>query len=398
MFVHLVKRSCIAGFVLMMLMGFCDAAPAGKGYRAVRDSRGREIRVPEKINRVVTVSDGLVAGVMSALGEADKIVGLGSGCIPKQWHYEYPTVSGETYDYTDGMNTVTFLNPSLMELPLVARSGSGINYEALAGLDPDVVIIRAGSCSLSGDRATVEKSIGLIESLGIPLIVLHGPNTYENPHIRTLSEEIRIIGRVFGKESRAGKIAGYLESQVNLVKERTAAVSESERKSVLLLGLSPKARKQGGAGHVKGLDTIQSKFVEEFVHARNAFREKGGWKILGPEQVMALDPDVIVLITSWGYHPPRELYEAPYYRNLGEMRAVKNRGVSALPWTPCNCEKRLEYPVDVMVTAMAAYPELFRDMDLAGWLLEFYMNLYGVDRETAKQLRSRQWMDWTLER
>jgi iron complex transport system substrate-binding protein len=77
---------------------------------------------------------------------------------------------------------------------------------------------------------------------------------------------------------------------------------------------------------------------------------------------------------------------------------VKRRRVAALPWSPCNCSKRLEYPVDVMVIAKAAYPALFEDIDLAEWLLEFYRQVYGVDRQTARELRSVQWMDWTLER
>jgi iron complex transport system substrate-binding protein len=68
----------------------------------------------------------------------------------------------------------------------------------------------------------------------------------------------------------------------------------------------------------------------------------------------------------------------------------------ALPWTPWNCEKRLEYPIDAMVIAKAAYPEIFADIDLADWLLDFYQGLYGVDRKTAKKIRAAQWMDWAV--
>jgi len=50
-----------------------------------------------------------------------------------------------------------------------------------------------------------------------------------------------------------------------------------------------------------------------------------------------------------------------------------------------------------MVIAKAAYPERFEDVDLGEWLLDFYMNVYNVDRETAVELRSAQWMDWVLE-
>jgi iron complex transport system substrate-binding protein len=79
------------------------------------------------------------------------------------------------------------------------------------------------------------------------------------------------------------------------------------------------------------------------------------------------------------------------------MRAIKDQNVTALPWSPCNCAKRIEYPIDVMVIAKAAYPERFSDIDLGEWLVDFYKNVYGVDDETAKALRSAQWMDWTVE-
>lgn len=206
-----------------------------------------------------------------------------------------------------------------------------------------------------------------------------------------------IIGQVFGKEADASKLAGYLEEQVCFIDERTRDIPLDERPRVLILGLSPTARNAGGAGQVFGLDTIESYFIEEIAHAQNAFAEPGYFKTVSAEQILSIDPDVIVLCTANGYHPPEELYSAPYYRNLQELKAVKNRQVVAWPWTPCNCAKRLEYPIDVMVIAKAAYPERFADIELSEWLLDFYKNVYGVDDDTAQALRSAQWMDWCVE-
>jgi iron complex transport system substrate-binding protein len=114
------------------------------------------------------------------------------------------------------------------------------------------------------------------------------------------------------------------------------------------------------------------------------------------EQVFALDPDVIALPTSSGYHPPEELYEAPYYAKLQSLRAVKQRKVIALPWMPCNCSKRLEYPIEVMMIAKISFPEAFEDIQIHEWVLSFYQTIYGVDRNKAKEIRSAQWLDWTI--
>ena len=110
-----------------------------------------------------------------------------------------------------------------------------------------------------------------------------------------------------------------------------------------------------------------------------------------------MDPDVIILPTDYGYHPVRELYEAPYYQNLKDLKAINNHRVTSLPYTPYDCGKRLEYPLELMVIAKAVYPDLFSDIDLNKWLISYYEGLYGIDEKTAEGLRSVQWMDWVKE-
>jgi iron complex transport system substrate-binding protein len=377
--------------------GVSEDAPQGN-YRTVIDSRGVDVQIPADIQRVVTVSDGMVEGVMTVLGVEDTIIGVGSSCIQRNFNYTYPTISGESYEYTDGMNTVTYLNRWIMDLPRICESNSAINFEALSSLNPDVVIMRVGSCSVRNiNDESVQKSIDTIESLGIPLVILYGPNCYKEPDLSTMSDEIKIIGDVFNGPEKAERLADYLEEQVNLISERTQNIADADKPEVLVFGLSPSARNAGGCGQVFGLDTIESYFITDICHAKNAFDEPGYFKTASEEQILSRDPDVIVLCTASGYHPPEELYSAPYYQNLQELSAVKNRRVSALPWTPCNCAKRLEYPIDVMVIAKASYPKLFEDIELDDWLLDFYEHVYGVDEATAKELRSTQWMDWCVE-
>lgn len=156
-------------------------------------------------------------------------------------------------------------------------------------------------------------------------------------------------------------------------------------------------RKEGGSGSAAGLKDIQSYLLENVVNAKNAFQDDSFSKDLNAEQVLALDPDVIILPTWNGYHPPRELYDTPDFRNLETMRAIQQRRIASLPWSPCNCDKRLEYPIDVMVMAKAIYPDRFEDINLEAWLIDFFKNVYDVDDETADGLLSALWMDWVRE-
>lgn len=375
-----------------------ESNPSPQNLRIVVDSRGVRVPLPPRIDRVVTISDGFIEGVMTVFGVQDRLVGVGSSCLTqKDYRFSIPLKSGRNRDYTHGMHTAVLLNPWITELPCIAVWNTAPNYEKIAGLNPDLMIIRVGSCWHWKDNDQIPKSIKMIESLGIPVVVLHSPNTYDRPNLETLDAEIRILGELFAREKQAERLVRYLKTQVDRVSQCTGSIPETERPRVLLLGLSPKSREAGGAGMVLGMETIDSYLLEHIAHGVNAFRESGHFKILGTEQILALQPDAIVLPTAWGYHPPRELYEAPYYADLRQMAAVKNRRVAALPWMPCNCDKRLEYPIEIMVMAKTAYPDRFADIDLADWLIDFYRNVYGVDEETAEKLRSVQWMDWTLE-
>jgi len=368
-------------------------------YRIVTDMRGKEVKLPQTIERVVTMDDGLVESVMTILGESNKIVGLGSSCVQKTYKYTYPSVSGENHTCKNGRNTAGYMNPKFADLALVKESGAGINYETIASLEPDVVIIRVCSCCASwGREEGLDRDIGRIDALGIPVVVVYAPPCYDEPGIGTISEEIRVIGQTFNKEERAEEIIEVIESNVEMIKERTKDIPESEKPRVLALGLSPRSRSAGGAGNVRGATIAY--YIEKIANAKNAYTIKTYTSDRGTvsaEQVLALNPDVLILPTSSGYHPPSELYTAPYYQNLQELEAVKNRRVWALPWTPCNCDAaRLEHPIDLMIIAKASYPERFADIKIHEWVLGYYQDLYGVDEAIAKELRSIQWLDWTV--
>ena len=391
---------------LLALASFCgctgtapDTAPTDPDrIRTVTDMRGRMVELPVTIERVVIIDDGFVEGIMYRFGMQDRIVGLGGECCQVSYDYSFERVDGTTDDYHGGMNPVGYLVPELAGLPQVVASGTGINYEMLASLDPDIVILREGASSFrAGSEENLKKTVATIGSLDIPLVILVGPPFQEYPNVDHIGEEIRLIGEVFSREEDADALASYLDVQVDEIRRRTADVPVDEKPRVMQLGLSPRARQGGGAGMAWGGDTIESYFIEEIANAKNAYEGTGAFVVISTEQILALDPDVIVLPTAQGYHPASELYTASYYRNLQELSAVKNHRIYALPWTPYNWAKRFEYPIEAMVIAKAAYPDRFADILVHEWALEFYQDVYGVDEVTAKELRSAQWLDWTVE-
>ena len=365
--------------------------------RVVTDMRGKAVTVPDDPASIATIDDGFIEGVMTHLGVIKRVKVIGSWSMKRDYRYSIPSSSGSTFEYR-GWNTMKYLHPWLNDLPCVnSPQGNIISYETLALAAPDVVLMRVGDTPVGTDREKVQKTVDTIEALGLPLIVLYSPTWFRSSDLSSMKTEAGIIGELFGQRKKAEDLADFLARTEAMIRSRTASVAEKEKVSVLLLGLRPDIRKKGGAGSVHGRDTAESYIVEEVAHARNAFQGSGTGVPMSAEQVYACDPDVIILPTANGYHPPRELYEAPWYETLQELRAVKARRVYALPWTPMNASRRLEYPLDMLIIAKAAYPERFSDISVYDFALRFYQDVYGVGEETARGLRSTQLLDWMAE-
>jgi iron complex transport system substrate-binding protein len=366
--------------------------------RAITDMRGATARVGAPLTRVATIDDGFVEAVMTRLGVIRTLVAVGSAAQQRTFSYSYPTSDGGRFTIDGGMGTMRALHPWVASLPCASLSGGGdaINYETLASARPQVVVVRVGDCTLGTSADAVTRSIAVLESMGIPVVVLRSPADFRGQGPDTLRDEIAVIGHLFGRAPQAAALADELASDEAMVRRRVQDVPDDRRPRVLYIGLASGARASGGAAYVWGTDTAESWMLERIVGARNAYRGPGVRVLLNAEQILALDPDVIFLPTSAGYHPPEELFDAPYFRDLQRLRAVRQRRVYALPWSPNNCARRLEYPLDLLIMAKGVYPERFRDIAVHEWALAFYRRTYLVDATQALLLRRSQWLEWTV--
>lgn len=379
--------------VALLFVGLSSVAWAQT--HVIQDMRGKKVTVPVQVRRVATLDDGFVEQVMTHLGVIDRVVAIGSWSMKRDYSYEFSTRNGQRYEHR-GLNTMKYLHPWLNTLPyLNSPEGNVIQYETLARVKPDVVIARVGDCTVrAGNAEGNERVFKTIEALGIPLVVLHAPSVVDASDLSSMREEARVIGSLFGKEKKAVMLLEKLAETEKMIRKRTAGIPDAQRIRLLYLGLNPDVRRKGGAGSVLGINTPENYIIEEIVRAKNAFRGKGASVPISTEQIYALNPDVIVLPTFNGYHPPRELLEAAYYEKLKELPAIKAKKVYAMPWTPMNCSRRLEYPLDMLIIAKAAYPDRFQDVSVYDFSLKLYKMLYGVDEKKAKGLRSTQLLDW----
>ncbi|MBT0159905.1 ABC transporter substrate-binding protein [Candidatus Bathyarchaeota archaeon A05DMB-2] len=154
----------------------------------VIDKTGVSVEVKVSVNRIVNIAPGAVE-IICALGCGDKIVGR------------------------DAYSTFP---PSVLEIPVVAESSFSPNMERILELNPDLII---------ADEGLSDENREKFESAGVPVIV----EMLMEPRLKTA---IRNFGLILGEEARAEEYINYTVTYQNLVNERIATLTQSQKPKV----------------------------------------------------------------------------------------------------------------------------------------------------------------------
>ncbi len=409
----MLKKLSFTVLILFAMAISSYAKGVDKDYYIVKDMRGVDVKIPNNLNRIATIDDGLVESVMTYLGVVDKVISIGSWSMKRRYKYESyssskdgssknistkDTANKDNSTYLYGLNTALTLNPNLEDLSCVnSPQGNIINYETLVKSKPELVILRVGDCTVrGGNQEHIDKTIATIEKLGLPLFVLYSPSYLKLSGTKSLKDEIYALGKVFNKSKETALLYKYLLSIEELVRDRTKHIKAKDKSKVMYLGLSSSALSDGGVALVSG-DVADTYIVEDIVNADNVYNGSTARVLFSAEQLYSINPEVIILFTSNGFHTKDKLYNKKDYKKLSKLKAIKNKRVYSLAFNPMYCSIRLEYPIDMLIVAKASYPELFKDIKVHEFILDFYKKVYSVDDATANELRSNQILDWTVD-
>lgn len=341
--------------------------------QTITDMRGVEVALPERIDRVAILDKGFLVQTMTALGVADRIVASGD------------VIQGAT----DKMERDSlYLCPQLLDLPQIGYPTSAVDYETLAAAKPDLVILR-NSEYIKDSEITAEAIDKIENELKIPLVVVNGPGCYDDVKIETQYEGIRLLGKLFQKEERAEEIISLMEDTLSMIKERTAEIPEEEKPSVMYIG---GLKGEELTGTVWGANYGDAKFGEEVAGIRNVHPEHEAIRKVSAEQLLALNPDKIILCTV---SPAPEVFLTDaLYAPISSITAVQNGDVASIGLLTWWGDFRLEVPTILLISAKSVYPDRFADIDVASWLNEYHMALYGLTQEEAQELKVSQQLDW----
>jgi len=213
----------------------------------VVDDFGREVLIPREPTKIVSTAPSITE-ILFALGLGDRVVGVTRYCnyppevLEKVGKGEITVIGG----YTD---------PSL---------------EKIIGLNPDLVI---------GHNLLKPEFVKKIEDAGIPIIVVKTSET-----IQGVYDDIKLIGKACWADDAASKLVEKLKNRITFWEKRVEGV---ERVDVAEIAWVNPLWVAGNGTYIND--------IIEHAGGRNVFADKNWWASVSDEELVARDPDYIIV-------------------------------------------------------------------------------------------------------
>jgi iron complex transport system substrate-binding protein len=326
--IFLISLACCSGCELFQ--------EPGKETKIVIDQLGREVEVPEKIERIAAFRH-FGGKIVHALNQQHLLV--------------------EKSIYGSEAEALSRVDKDFAALPDM-KTGQSINFEGIVSLGPQIAFMYATS-----NRSEVEQ----FENVGIPVVFVKG-ETLEDSF-----EAIKIISTILNCKAEGDKYIKGCQDILDLVDSR---LKTNVSKPVKVMFAGPKSIYSVATGNM-----LQSQVIELAGAVNVAKKVEGFWAEVSPEQVVKWNPDVIYLGTYKGLetYGKIEIYSNPHVQTIN---AVKTKKVFVFPsnvgwwdYPAPNCV------LGVLWSAKTLYPELFTDIDTTKFANQFYKDFVGYTFE-----------------
>jgi iron complex transport system substrate-binding protein len=332
---------------LIVLLALAQGAAA----RTVTDSAGRQVAVPDRIERVFAA--GPPAMVLLYVLAPDRMIGWPRAPRPEEMAYIAP-------EYRD-----------LPEVGWLTGRGDTVNLEVLLQSKPDLIFdfgsVRDTYVSLA-ERVQAQT--------GIPYILVDG--TFEKT-----AAAVRLLGGVLGVEERAERIATYVETTFAKIDRALAEVPQDERPRVYLA--------RGPSGLETGLEGSINTEIIERVGAINVASDPSGARrglVQVPiEQVVVWNPDTVI---TWDRTFYETVWKDFYWQSVDAVAAERVYLSPTAPFGWIDRPPSLNRMIGLAWLAGLFYPDHL-DQDLREVTRSFYDLFYHVDLTDADLDRLLQW-------
>jgi iron complex transport system substrate-binding protein len=318
-----------------------NKAPSETTYQkgtviSVVDENGDTVNVTEPVNRIVCI-DQYSTAIICALGCENRIVGR------------------------DALSTFP---TSVTKVPSIGEDYSP-SVEQVLELNPDLVI---GDAMVNYSAPVVNQ----LEAAGIPVFLSQSlnlqPNLYSN--VTIIDETCSLVtklGLILDEQANASKLVNYMQYYNNLVNERLANLTTSEKPTVYYEWYFDwESEADPWVAQAGGINIVANESQVDYA--------------LSPEYVAQANPDVIIALIS---NPDHNITSLQTYRNeimsrpaLQDTTAVKEGNVYI-------CDGAIYGGISCVVGylqwAKWLHPSLFEDIDPATihqqMITEFFGNI-----------------------
>ena len=330
--------------VIVTCIGLLAGCSTGRGNtqnsRTITDGAGRQVEVPETVESIVCVGVGALR-YTCYVGAANLVIGVED--------YETTAAMSRLYNYVN--------YDKFKDLPVIGTNG--VPYtEEIIHVAPDVIVM---SKSASADADDLQAKTGT------PVVVVPGSDTTLDDNAY---ETIRILGELYGMQTRAEELTDYLKGIQKDLDDRTKDIPDDNKPSVYVAGISFKGN-HGFEGTEAGYGPLH------LIHANNLADTTGqtGAFDIDVEQVLAWDPDIIFLDFN-GMSLIQEDYakNPDYYNALTAVQEGQVYSQISFRSYASNLDTAL---ADAYYAACMIYPEQFADIDPAQKSGEIFEMLLG---------------------
>lgn len=291
------------------------------------DQAGREVTIQEEPQRIVS-GYYISTSALIALGLQDKLVGI-----------EAKAAKRPIYQSSA---------PQLMDLPNVGTAKE-FDLEGCAALEPDLVIL----------PLKLKDAAKTLEDLGFPVLLVNPEDQAQ------LEEMISLIAAATNSQSSAQALLDFTAAQEALL-EKT--LEGTRTPSVYLAGNSALLSTAGDAMYQSDMIRLAGG-VNAAAELTDTY-----WVEISYEQLLAWDPDYILLASDAGYTVEDVLADP----NLADCAAVKNGNVFKMPGKAEAWDSPVPSGIlGAVWLANLLHPEAFTEEDCAEVIDEYYETFYG---------------------
>ncbi|HEY6452896.1 MAG TPA: ABC transporter substrate-binding protein [Steroidobacteraceae bacterium] len=320
------------------------APVAGGAGRQIIDAAGRHLTIPATVRRVADPWPANNAIVLM-LGAADKLVATSEQARRQPW--------------------LRRLYPPIEQVPAAFNAGGDVNIETLVGAQPDLVLMAYGGA--------LPRWAAAVESFHIPIVLM------SNSSLADLKQTVLMTGEVLGPRE-----AAVAQDYVRYFNDNIRSVTRITDR--LPLSARPKVLHTASAG-ILTVDGRQS-VIDDWIRVAggvNAAEVVGLGRPVTMEQVVAWNPDVIIVGTAPNQQSRQAILDDPRWR---EIKAVREGRVYVNPsgaylWDRHSAEAALQ----VLWAAKLLHPAKFASLDVNEATRKFYARFFHY-RLTDAELRS----------